>query len=87
MAISKIDDAIAAIARGEIVVVVDDRDRENEGDLVIASEAITSQSIAFMMNYARGLICRCHHRTLCRRWGHGWSQVRHLCANSTRTDA
>lgn len=57
MAISKIEDAIVAIARGEIVVVVDDRDRENEGDLVIASEAITPQAIAFMMNYARGLIC------------------------------
>ncbi|MBB3659060.1 3,4-dihydroxy 2-butanone 4-phosphate synthase [Rhizobium sp. BK650] len=57
MAISKIEDAIAAIARGEIVVVVDDRDRENEGDLIIASEAITPQAIAFMMNYARGLIC------------------------------
>ncbi|AYG62472.1 3,4-dihydroxy-2-butanone-4-phosphate synthase [Rhizobium jaguaris] len=57
MAISKIEDAIAAIARGEIAVVVDDRDRENEGDLVIASEAITPQAIAFMMNYARGLIC------------------------------
>lgn len=57
MAISKIEDAIAAIARGEIVVVVDDRDRENEGDLVIASEAIAPQAIAFMMNYARGLIC------------------------------
>ncbi|MDR6820142.1 3,4-dihydroxy 2-butanone 4-phosphate synthase [Neorhizobium sp. 2083] len=57
MAISKIEDAVAAIRRGEIVVVVDDRDRENEGDLVIASEAITPQAIAFMMNYARGLIC------------------------------
>ncbi len=57
MAISKIEDAIAAIARGEIVVVVDDRDRENEGDLVIAAEAVTPQAIAFMMNHARGLIC------------------------------
>lgn len=57
MAISKIEDAVAAIARGEIVVVVDDRDRENEGDLVIASDAITPQAIAFMMNHARGLIC------------------------------
>ncbi|APO78187.1 3,4-dihydroxy-2-butanone 4-phosphate synthase (plasmid) [Rhizobium etli 8C-3] len=57
MAISRIDDAIAAIARGEIVVVVDDRDRENEGDLVIASEAVTPQAIAFMMNHARGLVC------------------------------
>ncbi|ENN88608.1 hypothetical protein RHSP_64431 [Rhizobium freirei PRF 81] len=57
MAISKIEDAIAAIARGEIVVVVDDHDRENEGDLVIAAEAVTPQAIAFMMNHARGLIC------------------------------
>jgi 3,4-dihydroxy 2-butanone 4-phosphate synthase len=57
MAIAKIEDAIAAIARGDIVVVVDDRDRENEGDLVIASDAISAKAIAFMMNYARGLIC------------------------------
>lgn len=57
MAISKIEDAVAAIARGEIVIVVDDRDRENEGDLLIASDKITPQAIAFMMNHARGLIC------------------------------
>ncbi|AVA24925.1 3,4-dihydroxy-2-butanone-4-phosphate synthase [Rhizobium sp. NXC24] len=57
MAISKIEDAIAAISRGEIVVVVDDQDRENEGDLVIASDAVTPAAITFMMNYARGLIC------------------------------
>jgi 3,4-dihydroxy 2-butanone 4-phosphate synthase len=57
MAISQIEDAIDAIARGEVVVVVDDRDRENEGDLVIASDAVTPEAIAFMMNYARGLIC------------------------------
>jgi len=57
MAVSNIEDAVAAIARGEIVVVVDDLDRENEGDLVIASEAITPQAIAFMMKHARGLIC------------------------------
>lgn len=57
MAIAKIEDALAAISRGEIVVVVDDRDRENEGDLVIASDAISPSAIAFMMNHARGLIC------------------------------
>ncbi|MGY5810939.1 3,4-dihydroxy-2-butanone-4-phosphate synthase [Rhizobium sp. LEGMi198b] len=57
MAISKIEDAIAAISRGEIVVVVDDQDRENEGDLVIASDAVTPAAITFMMNHARGLIC------------------------------
>ncbi|WP_283193484.1 3,4-dihydroxy-2-butanone-4-phosphate synthase [Rhizobium sp. AN80A] len=57
MTISRIEDAVAAMSRGEIVVVVDDRDRENEGDLVIASEKVTPQAIAFMMNHARGLIC------------------------------
>jgi len=57
MAISRIEDAIAAIGRGEIVVVVDDRDRENEGDLLVASEKVTPEAIAFMMKHARGLIC------------------------------
>ena len=57
MAISRIEDVIAAIGRGDIVVVVDDRDRENEGDLLVASELITPEAIAFMMNHARGLIC------------------------------
>ncbi|QRM57926.1 3,4-dihydroxy-2-butanone-4-phosphate synthase [Sinorhizobium sp. BG8] len=57
MAISKIEDAIAALARGEMIVVVDDEDRENEGDIIVASEAVTPETIAFMMKYARGLIC------------------------------
>lgn len=55
--ISKIEDAIAAIKNGEMIIVVDNEDRENEGDIVIASEAITPQAIAFMMTHARGLIC------------------------------
>ncbi|CAH0342833.1 3,4-dihydroxy-2-butanone-4-phosphate synthase [Rhizobium sp. CECT 9324] len=57
MTISKIEDAVAAIARGEMVVVVDDQNRENEGDIVFASEDATAEKIAFMMNNARGLIC------------------------------
>jgi 3,4-dihydroxy 2-butanone 4-phosphate synthase len=57
MPISRIEDAIAAISRGEIVVVVDDQSRENEGDLVFASQDATAEKIAFMMNKARGLIC------------------------------
>jgi 3,4-dihydroxy 2-butanone 4-phosphate synthase len=57
MMLSKIEDAIAAISRGEMVVVVDDENRENEGDIVIASQTVTPASIAFMMNHARGLIC------------------------------
>ncbi|MGI2035417.1 3,4-dihydroxy-2-butanone-4-phosphate synthase [Rhizobium panacihumi] len=57
MTISKIEDAIEAIRRGEMVVVVDNEDRENEGDLVIAADAAESKDIAFMMNHARGLVC------------------------------
>lgn len=57
MAISKIEDAIAALALGRMVVVVDDEDRENEGDIIVASEAVTPEAIAFMMKHARGLIC------------------------------
>ncbi|NVP55108.1 3,4-dihydroxy-2-butanone-4-phosphate synthase [Mycoplana rhizolycopersici] len=57
MTLSNIEDAIAAISRGEMVVVVDDENRENEGDIVIASQTVTPASIAFMMNHARGLIC------------------------------
>lgn len=57
MTIAKIEDAIDAISRGEMVIVVDDEDRENEGDIIVASDSITPQQVAFMMNHARGLIC------------------------------
>ncbi|AFL50443.1 3,4-dihydroxy-2-butanone 4-phosphate synthase RibB [Sinorhizobium fredii USDA 257] len=57
MAISKIEDAIAVLARGGMIVAVDDEDRENEGDIIVASEAVTPETIAFMMKHARGLIC------------------------------
>jgi len=57
MTLSKIDDAIAALARGDMVLVVDDESRENEGDIIVASESISAKSIAFMMKHARGLIC------------------------------
>jgi 3,4-dihydroxy 2-butanone 4-phosphate synthase/GTP cyclohydrolase II len=49
--------AVAAIAAGRPVVVVDDEDRENEGDLVVAAEMITPALVAFMMSECRGLIC------------------------------
>ncbi len=57
MTFAKIEDAVSAIARGEMIVVVDDHDRENEGDILFASEHATPEKIAFMMNHARGLIC------------------------------
>lgn len=52
-----IPEAVAAIARGEIVVVVDDEDRENEGDLIMAAEAATPETIAFFVNNTSGVIC------------------------------
>jgi 3,4-dihydroxy 2-butanone 4-phosphate synthase / GTP cyclohydrolase II len=52
-----IEDAIAAIRNGEMIIVVDDEDRENEGDLTIAAEKITPAAINFMAKHGRGLIC------------------------------
>ncbi|WP_253209535.1 bifunctional 3,4-dihydroxy-2-butanone-4-phosphate synthase/GTP cyclohydrolase II [Streptomyces niphimycinicus] len=57
LALDPIERAIADIAAGRPVVVVDDEDRENEGDLVAAAEMITPEIVAFMMNECRGLIC------------------------------
>ena len=55
--LDKIQEAIGAIKRGEIIVVVDDEDRENEGDMICAAECITPEIINFMTKEARGLIC------------------------------
>ena len=52
-----IEDAIEAIRQGRMVVVVDDEDRENEGDLTLAAEHVTPEAIAFMATHGRGLIC------------------------------
>jgi len=52
-----VEDAIAAIARGEIVVVADDEDRENEGDLIMAADAATPEAIAFFVRHTSGVIC------------------------------
>ena len=52
-----VQDAVAAISRGDIVIVVDDEDRENEGDLTMAAEKVTPEAINFMARYGRGLIC------------------------------
>ncbi len=52
-----IPEAVEAIARGEIVVVVDDEDRENEGDLIMAAEAVTPEKIAFFVRHTSGVIC------------------------------
>src|SRR5438045_8784949 len=54
---ASIDDAIDAFRAGKMIIVVDDEDRENEGDLTIAAEKITPDAINFMARHGRGLIC------------------------------
>jgi 3,4-dihydroxy 2-butanone 4-phosphate synthase / GTP cyclohydrolase II len=56
-ALDSIEDAVAAIAAGQPVVVVDDEDRENEGDLIFAAELATPELLAFMVRYTSGFIC------------------------------
>jgi 3,4-dihydroxy 2-butanone 4-phosphate synthase/GTP cyclohydrolase II len=57
MPFDRVEDAIEDIRRGRLVIVADDEDRENEGDLVCAAEAITPEIINFMTKHGRGLIC------------------------------
>ena len=54
-----IEEAIEDIRSGRFVVVVDDADRENEGDLTIAAQFVTPEAITFMATHGRGLICLC----------------------------
>ena len=55
-AFAPIDDVIAAIARGEMVVIVDDEDRENEGDLIMAAEHVTAEKLAFIIRHTSGVV-------------------------------
>jgi 3,4-dihydroxy-2-butanone 4-phosphate synthase len=57
MTLASIDEALRRIRRGEMVLVVDDEDRENEGDLTMAAEWVTPEAINFMLRWARGLVC------------------------------
>lgn len=52
-----IEEAIEDFRKGEFVIVVDDEDRENEGDLIIAAELITPEKVNFMLKHARGVLC------------------------------
>jgi len=54
---SSVEDAMEDIRQGKMIIIIDDEDRENEGDLMIASEKVTPEAINFMAKYGRGLIC------------------------------
>ena len=57
MPISSIEDVLEDIKQGKMIILVDDEDRENEGDLTMAAEKVTPEAINFMARYGRGLIC------------------------------
>lgn len=56
-AFSTVEEAIEDVRQGKLIVIVDDEDRENEGDLMVASDLVTPEAINFMAKYGRGLIC------------------------------
>lgn len=66
MKLNSIDEILADIRAGKMVIIVDDEDRENEGDLVMAAEAVRPEDVNFMARYARGLICLTLTRDRCR---------------------
>jgi len=57
MALSTIEEAIEQLRNGGMVVVVDDEDRENEGDLIMAAEDVTPESMAFFLEHTSGVFC------------------------------
>lgn len=67
MAISPVEDIVADMRAGRIVILVDEEDRENEGDLVLAADHVTADAINFMARYGRGLICLTLSKERCER--------------------
>ena len=63
--LAPINQALGELARGNMIVVVDDEDRENEGDLICLADAVTPTHIAFMAVHGRGLICLALDEQLC----------------------
>src|ERR1700754_614821 len=57
MSISSTEEIVAEMRAGRMVILVDEEDRENEGDLVLAADFVTPEAINFMVKYARGLVC------------------------------
>jgi 3,4-dihydroxy 2-butanone 4-phosphate synthase/GTP cyclohydrolase II len=54
---SSVDEAVAALGRGEVIIVVDDEDRENEGDFICAAEKVSAEIVNFMITHGRGQVC------------------------------
>ena len=67
VSISPVEDIIADMGAGKIVILIDEEDRENEGDLVLAADHVTADAINFMARFGRGLICLTLTRERCER--------------------
>ena len=65
MELNKIQDLISDISDGKMIILMDDEDRENEGDLILAAEKVTAEAINFMATHARGLICLALNQEKC----------------------
>ena len=63
--ISSVEDIVADMRAGRMVILVDEEDRENEGDLVLAADHVTADAINFMARFGRGLICLTLSRERC----------------------
>ncbi len=57
MELNKIQELISDLSEGKMIILMDDEERENEGDLILAAEKVTAVAINFMATHARGLIC------------------------------
>ena len=82
VAISPVEDIVADMRAGKVVILVDEEDRENEGDLVLAADHVTPEAINFMARFGRGLICLTLTRERCELLiasydGAKWRQKRH----------
>ena len=77
--LNTIEEAIEDIRNGKVIIVVDDEDRENEGDFICAAETVTPEIVNFMLKYGRGMVCvplseqRCEELELDMMVGHNTS--------------
>ena len=65
--LNTVDEGIEAVRQGKIVIVVDDENRENEGDFIVSGEKITPDIVNFMITHGRGLLCVPLPRSQCRK--------------------
>ena len=66
--LNSVEEVLEDIRQGKIVIVVDDEDRENEGDFIVAAEKITPEIVNFMLHYGRGVMCAPLPKTVAKSW-------------------